>query len=282
MAKPLIFLQKHQENIMQIKNKRILLTGATGGIGRLVALMLATNGANLALVGRDAPKLQELVDEIHKNGGKAVNIVADFEQTGAPQTVIIEATKSLGGIDILINNAAILDFVQLEDQSFERIAQMIQTNVTAPIQLARAVLPSFKAANAGHFVMVGSIFGSLGFPHYATYCASKFAIHGFSQSLRRELVDTNIGVTYIAPRAVKTAMNDAATVAMMQSTGNTMDAPEKVAEIIINALKNEKQEVFIGQPQSFFAWLNGFLPAAVNMGLKNQTKLAKKYVTRKF
>ena len=267
---------------MQLKNKRILLTGATGGIGRYIAVKLADHGAHIALVGRDAVKLKQLQEIIILHGGSAVGITADFEDDNAAQKVIIEATQLLGGIDIVINNAAILDFIQFEDQNFERIAQMIHTNVTAPIQLARAVLPSFQAANTGHFVMVGSIFGSLGFPHYATYCASKFAIHGFSQSLRRELVDTNIGVTYIAPRAVDTPMNDAATLAMMESAGIAMDSPEKVAEIIVNALKKEKQEVFIGQPQSFFAWLNGVLPSAVNLGLKNQTKLAKKYVTRQF
>lgn len=267
---------------MQLKNKRILLTGATGGIGQHIAEKLADQGAQIALVGRDTTKLTQLQESIAQRGGSAVAITADFDAPNAAQTVIIEATKMLGGIDVVINNAGVLDFIQLEDQSFERIAQMIHTNVTAPIQLARAVLPSFQAANAGHFVMVGSIFGSLGFPHYATYCASKFAIHGFSQSLRRELVDTNIGVTYIAPRAVETPMNDAATIAMMEEAGIAMDSPEKVADIIVNALKDEKQEVFIGQPQSFFAWLNGVLPAAVNFGLKNQTKLAKKYVTRQF
>lgn len=267
---------------MQLKNKRILLTGATGGIGQYIATKLADQGAQIALVGRDAAKLAQLQESIAQRGGSTVMITANFEAPNAVQTVIIEANKMLGGIDVVINNAAILDFIQLEDQSFERIAQMIHTNVTAPIQLVRAVLPSFQAANEGHFVMIGSIFGSLGFPHYATYCASKFAIHGFSQSLRRELVDTNIGVTYIAPRGVKTPMNDAASTAMMEATGNVMDTPEKVAEIIVNALKNEKQEVFIGQPQSFFAWLNGVLPAAVNLGLKKQTKRAKKYVTRQF
>ena len=265
---------------MQVKNKRILLTGSTGGIGKHIAIILASKGAKLAIVGRDANKLDVLAKEITASGGTASPIVADFEIAGTPQKVALEATKALGGIDILINNAAILDFIQLEDQSFERIAQMIQTNVTAPIQLARALLPSFQSSNQGHFVMIGSIFGSLGFPHYATYCASKFAIHGFSQALRRELVGTGIGVTYIAPRGVKTPMNDAATVAMMEKSGSNLDAPEKVAAIVVKALENEKQEVFIGQPESFFAWLNGVLPKAVNLGLKKQTKLAKYYVVR--
>ena len=171
-----------------------------------------------------------------------------------------------------------LDFVAFEDQSEARIAQMIHTNVTALIQLTRAVIPTFQAKNQGHLVFVGSVFGSLGFPHFATYCATKFAVHGFSQALRRELVDTNIGVTYIAPRGIKTPMNDANTVAMWKKSGNKMDEPEYVAEVIVKAIENEKQEVFIGQPQTFFAWLNGIAPRLVNIGLKKQTALAKPFL----
>ncbi len=266
---------------MQLKNKRILLTGATGGIGKHLALMLSGKGAKLAIVGRDASKLDDLANQIAQQGVAAEKIVADFEITGTAENVAAEAIKKLGAVDVLINNAAILDFIQFEDQSPERIAQMIHINVTAPIQLARAFLPQFKANNQGHYVMIGSIFGSLGFPHYATYCASKFAVHGFSQALRRELVDTNIGVTYIAPRGVITPMNDAAALAMLAKTGGNLDEPEKVAAIVVKALEHEKQEVFIGQPESFFAWLNGVLPQAVNIGLKKQTRLAMDYVIRK-
>jgi len=266
---------------MQLKNKRILLTGATGGIGKHIALLLAHKGANLALVGRDTNKLQELANEINNKGGNAKTLIADFELAGTAEQVAREAHQKLGGIDILINNAAILDFIQFEDQSPQRIAQMIQTNVTAPIQLAHAVLPIFKTAGQGHFVMIGSILGSLGFPYYASYCASKFAVHGFSQALRRELVDTNIGVSYIAPRGVNTSMNDATTLAMLAKTGGNLDEPEKVAAIVVKALEQEKQEVFIGQPETFFAWLNGVAPKIVNVGLKKQARLAKEFAIRK-
>ena len=266
---------------MQLKNKRILLTGATGGIGKHIALLLARKGANLALVGRHANKLEELANEIKNKGGNASVIVADFELAGAAKRVAAEAQQKLGGIDILINNAGIQDFIQFEDQSPERIAQIIQTNVTATLQLAHAVLPTFKAIGQGHFVMIGSILGSLGFPYYASYCASKFAVHGFSQALRRELVDTNIGVTYIAPRGVNTSLNDASALAMLAKTGGNLDEPEKVAAIVVNALEQEKQEVFIGQPESFFAWLNGVAPKIVNIGLKKQARLAKEFAIRK-
>jgi short-subunit dehydrogenase len=265
---------------MNLANKRILLTGATGGVGNHIAMLLAQKGAILALVGRDTSKLEALRTHIEKAGGKAVCIQADFDIAGTAQRVANEAKQKLGDIDILINNAGVLDFIQFQDQSEARIAQMINTNVTAPIQLARAIIPTFLAKNQGHFLFIGSIFGSLGFPHFSTYCASKFAVHGFSQALRRELVDTNIGVTYVAPRGIKTPMNDAKTVAMLEKSGNQMDAPEDVARIVVNALEKEKQEAFIGQPQSFFAWLNGVLPKAVNIGLKKQTALAAPFAKR--
>jgi len=263
---------------MKLTDKRILLTGATGGVGYFLANKLAAKGAVLALVGRDVSKLSALQSEIERNGGKATIIVANLSLDGSAHRVAETARQQLGGIDVLINNAGVLDFIALEQQSEARIAEMIQTNVTSLIQLTRAVLPSLQQQNQGHFLFVGSIFGSLGFPYYATYCASKFAVHGFSQALRRELVDSNIGVTYIAPRAIETAMNNQETVAMLSKAGQTMDSPETVADIIINALQNEKQEVFIGQPQSFFAWLNGVAPRLVNLGLKKQTALAKPYL----
>lgn len=263
---------------MNLKNKRILLTGATGGIGSLIAKLLAEKGAVIALVGRNRKKLNTLQKEIKAVGGEASVIEIDLSNLGAPQVVANNAKKALGHVDILINNAGILDFIALEDQHESRIAEIINTNVTALIQLTRAVLPTFQQANNGHFLFVGSIFGSLGFPHYATYCASKFAVHGFSQALRRELIDTKIGVTYIAPRGIETPMNKENVIEMFDATGNKMDSPEKVASIIVRSLEQEKQEVFIGQPQSFFAWLNGVSPKIVNFGLKKQTATAKPFL----
>ena len=266
---------------MNLANKRILLTGATGGIGELIALKLAKKGAILCLVGRNGEKLAALQASIRAVSGDAHLISADLSQPNTAKNVIDEARQKLGEVDILINNAGVLDFIALQNQSDDRIAEMINTNVTALIQLTRAVVGDFQAKNQGHFVFIGSIFGSLGFPHFATYCASKFAVHGFSQALRRELVDTNIGVTYIAPRGIKTAMNDANTVAMWNKTGGKMDDAETVAKIIVNALEKEKQEVSIGQPQSFFAWLNGVAPKIVNIGLKKQTALAAPFLNKK-
>ncbi|OYZ02388.1 MAG: short chain dehydrogenase, partial [Methylophilales bacterium 16-45-7] len=102
----------------------------------------------------------------------------------------------------------------------------------------------------------------------------------FSQALRRELVNTNIGVTYVAPRGIATPMNAPNVDAMWKKSGNAVDQPDKVARLIVKAIAQEQQELFIGQPQSLFAWLNGIFPRVVNLGLKKQTALAREFLPK--
>lgn len=265
---------------MNLANKSILITGATGGLGAELAMLLAEKGANIALAGRNVEKLEQLKASIVKTGSHAITIAADINQKGSVEKIIDAAQEKLGDLDIVIFNAGVMEFIELENQAEANIEKIIQTNVTSLIKLSRYVLKRFKQQNKGYFVFIGSIFGSLSFPHFATYSASKFAVHGFSQALRRELVNTDIGVTYIAPRGIKTTMTDGYTREMFEKSGNTLDTPEKVAGIIVKALEKEKQEVFIGQPQSLFAWLNGLSPRFVSIGLKKQPTFAKTYLDK--
>ena len=270
---------------MNLKGKNIILTGAAGGIGQPLAFALSKLGARLALVDRDQARVNGLCEKINQLGGIAVPIVTDFQASetspNPAQTLVGEAMRLLSGVDILINAAGILDFTLFEQQDAARISQMMHINAVVPIQLAHAVLPQFLKQNSGQIVNLGSIFGSIGFPHYATYSASKFALRGFSQALRRELIYNNITVTYIAPRAIKTPMNDEVASKMLAATKTAMDEPRVVVEEIIKAIEANKQEHYIGQPESFFAWLNGFLPNVVSMGLKKPTMVARKFITSK-
>lgn len=261
---------------MNLQGKRVLLTGASGGIGYPLALALAARGALLVLVDLDGNRLEEIAREIAVKGGKAVAMAVNLQADTAPQTVT-QAIKLLGGLDILINNAGILDFTRFQDQSPQRITQTMALNAIVPMQLAHAALAHFAPRNGGHIVNVGSAFGSIGFPHYAAYSASKFALRGFSEALRRELLDSDIKVTYIAPRATRTRLNSAATERMMAASGMAMDDPEAVAAMIVKAIEQEKREVFIGRPESIFARLNGVLPGLVDLGLKKQTRVARTY-----
>lgn len=264
---------------MNLLNSKVILTGATGGIGRPLALALAAKGARLALVDRNLQQLGDLCQQIASRGGFARPVIADLSDVNSVQHAVEQAIGALGGIDLLINNAGVMDFVRFEQQDAARIEQMIRINVTAPILLTRAVLPHLLEQNAGRIVNIGSAFGSIGFAHYATYCASKFAIRGFSESLRRELIDTHVGVTYIAPRATRTALNNDATMQMLTATGANMDSPENVADLIVQAIERERKEYSIGQPEAFFARLNGVLPRLVDIGLQKQTRVARQFTT---
>lgn len=262
---------------MNLKDKHIILTGAAGGIGYLVAKRLAEKGARLLLVERNAERVQEICAEINRFDAIAMAEVLDLSAPGAPQQVVDTALREWGNIDMVINNAGIMDFSVFDELDPKRIQQTIDVNVTAPLLLTRAVLPHLLAQNSGRVVNIGSTFGSIGFAHFATYCASKFAMRGFSEALRRELVDSQVGVTYISPRATKTSLNNARTTQMLVETKTNMDEPEYVADQIVWAIENDRKEHFIGQPESFFARLNGMFPRLVDNGLLANTRIARKY-----
>ncbi len=266
---------------MNLSEKRIILTGAAGGIGYRLALLLAAKGAKLALVERNAERLTDICDEINQSGGTAVAIALDMTSEGAAEQIVSTTLAQLGGIDIVLNNAGIMDFTLYDRQSPQRIAQVINVNVIAPMLLVRAVLPHLLAQNSGRIVNIGSAFGSIGFAHFATYCTSKFAMRGFSESLRRELVDSQVGVTYVSPRAAKTPLNDELTTQMLIETKTNMDEPKYVAAQIVQAIESDAKEYFIGQPESFFARLNGMFPRLVDGGLLKNTRIARKYASQK-
>lgn len=263
---------------MTLNNKRILMTGAAGGLGQQLAVQLAEKGAALALVDRNEDALQSLVQRLRQHGGTSHAIVSDLKDFDTIATLTQQASHHLGGIDILINTAGTLDFTYFAQQAPERIEQIMYVNTVVPMLLSRALLPIFTSQGHGHIVNVGSIFGSIGFPHYAAYSASKFGLRGFSQALRRELFDQGIRVTYVAPRAIKTPINNAASSQMMQATKTPMDDPVEVAAKIIRAIEKKKNEHYIGQPESLFAWLNGLIPSLVSHGLKKPTHIARQFL----
>lgn len=260
---------------MKLQNSRILLTGAGSGIGRSLALQLGKKGAILALVGRNEAKLEEIALEIRGNGAKAYPFVFDMTQSAGQDAIVQDVIKALGGLDVLINNAGIAGFCEFTSQNPEDIDRLVRTNVTGPILLTRAVLPRFVRENSGRIVNVGSTFGSIGFGHFSVYSATKFAMRGFSESLRRELDHTNIGVTYVAPRATRTSLNADAVVALNRKTGVAMDEADDVAALIIEAIETGAKDYYIGWPEKFFARLNALFPRLVDNALRKNNRIAR-------
>ena len=259
---------------MNFDGARVLLTGASAGIGRCLALELSRRGAHLALIARDERRLATVSSEARASGGTALAVPFDLAHSDRYPELVGKVITALGGITVLINNAGISSFAPFAAETPEAIQRLIDVNVSAPLLLTRAVLPHLLQQRAGHIVNVGSIFGSIAFPHFTAYSMSKYAMRGFSEALRRELQGTGVRVSYIAPRTTATAMNGAAVRAFMRQTGAAIDTPEAVARIIADAIEREKCETFIGQPERFFVRLNALLPSLVDRALVRQKRIA--------
>lgn len=260
---------------MNISESRIILTGAAGGIGSELAIQLSKKGAKLALVEINEVKLNSLVTKIRGHGGTAVPVLLDPSNPSWQEAVIEAALRAFGGIDMLINLVGVLSFCEFANQPPDEIEKMIQVNIAGPVLLTRAVLPHLTRQNSGKIVNVGSTFGSIAFGHFSVYSATKFAIRGFSEALRRELDHTNIGVCYVAPRATKTALNTSAVVQLNEKTGVAMDDPSDVAASIIEAIEQDRKDCYIGWPEKFFARLNGLLPRIVDFALRKNNAVAR-------
>lgn len=245
-----------------LAGKKIAITGGSGGIGsELVGRLLAV-GAVPIILDRVAPGSRE-----------AVFIASDLSTALG----IEEAGHALAkqAPDVLVNLAGIQYFGTLESQSAANIAMLYTINLLAPVLLSQAVLPGMKARGEGQIVNVGSIFGSIGFAHFATYSSAKAGVKTFSEALRRELRDTGVRVTYIAPRAVKTALNNALILELAARTHMAMDSPAWVAKQMFQAITRRATDVYLGFPESFFVRLNGLLPRLVDRALAKNDRVAR-------
>ena len=264
---------------MNISNKKILLTGASGGIGKSLALRLADYDCQLILSGRNQQQLETIAAKIIGSSGCNVKIiVADIKNTQECIRLIDSAIAELGGLDILINLAGLQTFKPLAELTTAQIESQIGINLQAPILLSRQALSYMKAQGDGQIVNIGSTFGSIGFANFSVYSAAKFGLRGFSEALRRELRGTGIKINYIAPRATRTNMNSESVYKLAKDTGMTMDSPEKVASEIIKAITDDKKNHFIGFPEKLFARINAVVPGWVDKALHKQNMIAQKYL----
>lgn len=262
---------------MGLKDKRVILTGAAGGMGSILVRGLLERGAKVAMVDVNADALQLLAADL---SGDVSPVAADLSSAAGCAAAVESCQQYLGQVDMLINLAGLNSFANFADEDSSRIEMMMRVNVLAPMLLTRALLPSFLAQKSGKIVNVGSIFGSIGFAWFTTYSTSKFGLRGFSESLRRELADTGVQVSYIAPRAVKTPMNNDKVMLMGEATGMNMDEPHVVVAKIIQAIETDKKDSYFGFPESLFVRVNALLPRLVDKALAGQNKIAKTFLNK--
>ena len=191
---------------MSSEGKMVLVTGAGRGIGRAIALRLAADGAGVVAVARSGGELESLRGAIAAKGGKCWTIPADLRDPLEPERVIAAAMQSAGRVDVLINNAGVAWCKGVADISIEQWRDMFALNVEAVFLLTKAVLPVFKAQKSGQIVNIGSDAGIKGIGSMTCYCATKFALRGFTMALREELRKTGIRLNLILPGPVNTTI----------------------------------------------------------------------------
>ncbi len=259
---------------------RLVLTGATGGIGRCLAFALAPSCSAMLLIGRSAEKLAELRRQLQA-AHPALMIVclaADLCSEDGRNRLVQVAGAFPGGVNLLVNNAGISDFARFNRQSEERIETLIATNLTVPILLCRRLLPLLLAQERAQIINVGSVFGDLGYPGFASYCASKFGLRGFTQALRRELSDSAVAVRYFAPRATRTDLNSAGVEAMNAELGTKSDEPTAVAEVFLEFLAGQRAECILGWPEQFYVFVNRLFARITDSAIGKQLPVIRRHL----
>lgn len=263
---------------MNMTNKpyKAVLTGATGGIGRAIALQLAPQCSSLILMGRNTEKLEALKKEL-ANIAVNVQIVSGDLCEDSTSVRLMDAVLAQQGINLLINNAGISLFKSFETQTDKDITQLMLTNLISPMLLCKQLLPHLNQ-EPSQIINIGSIFGYLGFPGFSTYCAGKFGLRGFSQSLRRELSDTSVSVRYFAPRATNTKINSDQVMQMNAELKTDSDTPEFVAGEFMKFLGGDAWEKKLGFKESFFVFMNNLFPGVPDKAIQGQLPIIKKYL----
>ncbi|WP_067834416.1 SDR family NAD(P)-dependent oxidoreductase [Nocardia lijiangensis] len=238
---------------MQIRGSRVLITGATGGIGHAIAHAFADRGAELVLTGRRVEVLAPLAEQ---TGARAVP--ADLADSDGVTALLAAA----GPVDIVVANAALPASGLLTDYSIEQIDRALDVNLRAPILTARLLAEPLIAQGRGHLVFVSSISGKLASPRASLYNATKFGLRGFAQALRQDLAPHGVGVSTIFPGFVRDA-GMFADAGVPAAFGMGTSSPEQVAEAVCRGVEHNVGEIDVATPQTRF----GVLLAGIAPGL---------------
>jgi short-subunit dehydrogenase len=232
---------------MQIAGNRILLTGATGGLGRAIATALAERGGSVVLSSRKPEELRTLAESLP--GGGHSTLVTDLAGTGAAERLAAEATAE-GQIDILVANAGLPGSGRLGDFSAEELARAVRVNLESPMLLAHALLPAMLERGTGHLLFVSSLAGKAASPRASIYNATKFGLRGFALALREDLAGdrTGVGVSVVLPGFIRDAGMFADSGASVPPGVGT-STPEEVAAGVVKAIERNKAEVAVAPLQ---------------------------------
>ncbi|MFN0111375.1 MAG: SDR family oxidoreductase [Blastocatellia bacterium] len=256
--------------IRKLSGTVAVITGATSGIGRETAREFAAAGSKVVVAGRRRERLDELVKEIESKGGSALAAPTDVADQAQVERLIAAAVEQFGRVDVLVNNAGVAIASRFLEMPLEDFRRLMDVNFWGAVFACRAAVPQMRKQRGGGVILnVSSIFGKRGMPFETAYCASKFALAGFSESLRAEVMSEGIDVCTIYPGAVETEIFDAAA----NSTG--FEVPNyipkfpasQMAKLIVQAARFPQPEIVAAFDAQAINIANTLAPALVDFAL---------------
>ena len=239
-----------------LKNKVVVITGAASGIGRALAVRFAAEGANLALADKDVTGLAQTGEQC-RGAGVVKTLPVDVARREEMEAMARDTVASFGCVDVVVNNAGVSSVGLIQDLTFETLQWTIETNLWGVIHGTKVFLPHLLARPEANLVNLSSVYGLIAVPGQAGYCASKFAVRGFTEAVRQDLRGTGVAVTLVFPAGVRTqilknmrvdsSLPLAEQERLRERFGQVLRAsPDEAAEAILRGVYRNAPRVFVG------------------------------------
>ena len=257
-----------------IAGQRIIITGASGGIGQAIAENLAANGAKVILAARNLDRLKALENTIRGNGGDALAVPCDVTEPADRQRLIETVVRQWGGLDGLVNNAGVSAWGHFQTSTEALNRKVFEVNFFAPVELTRLCMPELMKGQQPFVLNVTSMCARRGMPAWPEYSASKFALIGMCEALRGELVRFGTDMITIVPGLTKSELNQH----LLRSDGKakipfeTGMEPSYVAARIVEAIRSNRREVVLGGEAKRLIFFNRFAPKLTNWLIARRVK----------
>lgn len=251
---------------MRLEGCVALVTGAGSGIGRAIAVELSRRGASTILLGRREGTLEETRASLAAPEASWI-LPLDLADGAARAEIAEHVQRMSGALDLLINNAGVVEAGAFAEQDGTAWRRMLEINLLAPITITGKLLPLLRASGQGRVVNVGSMFGDIAFPHFAAYSASKFGLRGWSEALRREWQPYGIGVTYCAPRGTRTPAADGF-MPYALAYRMRLDTPETTARQIVAGIVRGRRDIYPSGIERFYLLLQRLWPGRIDRALQ--------------